>query len=445
MQLSQSLETELNNYPLEVLHDYIRKREEDEIRNIKPDIEDENTTEEDDEDVEDDKNEEDVVAYTEEYLEKCYEIIKTNIHLLKEQKYWQLLSNEIQSHLSIDDINHIMYSIFGLLIPFRSIKTYTPDHVDKSVMQQHITWLRNLPQPEQRTPEWYTYRHTRVTASSAWKILDTKSQVHRYIWDKCQELNLKKFETTSLNTPFHWGHKYEPLASLYYEHTYNTKIEDFGCIPHETEEWLAASPDGINVDPNSTRFGRMLEIKNIVNREITGIPKKEYWIQMQLQMEVCQLPECDFLECRFKEYDGLKEYKNDGSWNETKDGKLKGIILMFNHPDEMGPHYEYPSRLGMMEYETTEWENRIIQYNEEQGRDWIQTIYWYLDEVSCVLVERNTEWFNSVKTQMKECWETIQHEKKNGFSHREPKKRPLVNKEVKKIQGCVLTISTDDL
>ena len=48
----------------------------------------------------------------------------------------------------------------------------------------------------------------------------------------------------------------------------------------------------------------MLEIKNIVNREITGIPKKEYWVQMQMQMEVCAIyEECDFLETRFKEYE----------------------------------------------------------------------------------------------------------------------------------------------
>ena len=47
------------------------------------------------------------------------------------------------------------------------------------------------------------------------------------------------------------------------------------------------------------RYGRLVEIKNIVNREITGIPKKEYWVQMQLQMEVTDLDECDFLETRF--------------------------------------------------------------------------------------------------------------------------------------------------
>ena len=36
--------------------------------------------------------------------------------------------------------------------------------------------------------------------------------------------------------------------------------------------YLAASPDGINIDEKSKYFGYMLEIKNIVNREITGNP-----------------------------------------------------------------------------------------------------------------------------------------------------------------------------
>ena len=52
----------------------------------------------------------------------------------------------------------------------------------------------------------------------------------------------------------------------------------------------------------------MVEIKNIVNREITGRPKEEYWIQTQIQMEVCDLDECDFVETRFKEYDSKEDY-----------------------------------------------------------------------------------------------------------------------------------------
>ena len=62
------------------------------------------------------------------------------------------------------------------------------------------------------------------------------------------------------------------------------------------------------MDNKNDRYGRMLEIKNIVNRDITGIPKKAYWVQMQLQMEVCDLEECDFLETRFKEYDNEQAF-----------------------------------------------------------------------------------------------------------------------------------------
>ena len=85
---------------------------------------------------------------------------------------------------------------------------------------------------------------------------------------------------------------------MYYEKTYNTTVGDFGCISHTDYEYIAASPDGINIDDTSPLYGRMLEIKNTVSRVITGIPKLEYWIQMQIQMEVCDLNECDFLEMK---------------------------------------------------------------------------------------------------------------------------------------------------
>ena len=77
---------------------------------------------------------------------------------------------------------------------------------------------------------------------------------------------------------------------------FDTKVGEFGCIPHPTYSvHIGASPDGINIASESNkRFGRMLEIKNIVNRDITGIPKQEYWIQTQIQMETCDLDECDF-------------------------------------------------------------------------------------------------------------------------------------------------------
>ena len=142
------------------------------------------------------------------------------------------------------------------------------------------------------------------------------------ILEKCETLNIDKFKVTNTNSPLHWGQKYEPVSILYYESIYSTKVDEFGCS-HSKYSFIAASPDGIICDQSSNLFGRMLEIKNVVSREITGIPKMEYWIQMQLQMEVCDLNECDFLETKFVEYSSQEEYLLD---DETK---YKGIILQF--------------------------------------------------------------------------------------------------------------------
>jgi len=67
---------------------------------------------------------------------------------------------------------------------------------------------------------------------------------------------------------------------------------------------------------------------------ITGIPKEDYYIQMQLQMEVCDLNECDFVETKFIEYDSYNDYIEDGSGCFTHDEKYKGIIKVYINNNE---------------------------------------------------------------------------------------------------------------
>ena len=47
-----------------------------------------------------------------------------------------------------------------------------------------------------------------------------------------------------------------------------------------------------------------------------------------------------------------------------------------------------------------------------------RTDYWYLDQISCVLVQRNREWFSAVVSQFVSIWETIEKERVSGYSHR---------------------------
>ena len=304
-----------------------------------------------------------------------------------------------------------------------------------------------------------TYAHRKSSNhhnSSAKK--DTKKQDN----DTKDKNDIKEVTMVNTNTTLHWGQKYEPLSVKIYEHTYNTKIEDFGCIQHETYMFLGASPDGINADTESKRYGRMLEIKNIVNREINGIPKKEYWIQMQLQMEVCDLDECDFLETKFTEYPDYSSYVSDTvdelyedeagiefqNMSLSKDNKNKGLIIYF-HTKEGKPFYLYNPLDIIHPVDITEWlENTVdyYQYNPEFKYTYMKTIYWKLEHVSCVLVCRNRQWFKDNISSLEELWTTIEKERVSGYDHRAPnrkQKKETIDLTTKPSGGCLLQFNKE--
>jgi hypothetical protein len=220
---------------------------------------------------------------------------------------------------------------------------------------------------------------------------------------------------------------------MVYEHRNRTTLGEFGCIQHDTYPFIGASPDGINIEPASPIYGRMVEIKNIVNREITGRPKEEYWIQTQIQMEVCDLDECDFVETRFKEYESKEDYDADGTVIQgyTASGNEKGVILWFQTAPRVTQYgdispptqlYEY-APIGATPYEYDKWEVEMFAKHERLGSIWVRTIYWYLDQYSCVLVRRNRLWFEEAVPVLEELWETIEQERSSGFEHRAPSKR----------------------
>jgi putative phage-type endonuclease len=376
----------------------------------------------------------------------------------------ELFFVQFEDHIDLnedieDDMNDILSDAFDIyfetfyqgrsksMLPIIEINESNKLIVEQTnnILQQKIDYLRSIPQPEQRTPEWYSFRHNLITASNAYKAFEGQSTVNQLIYEKCQPLKTNssddKFSMVNVNTPFHWGQKYEPLSVQIYEYIYNTKVEDFGCIQHNTYKFLGASPDGINVKLDSPLYGRMLEIKNIVNREITGIPKKEYWIQTQLQMEVCDLDECDFLETKFTEYENFKDFCDDGQ-EKTEKGEFKGIIMYFN-TKEGKPFYVYKP-LEILNYvEIDEWEEKMIEKyeSEEHNMLWIKNNYWKLEKLSCVLILRNRKWFQDNIEQLEKVWNIILKERETGFEHRAPVKR--VKKETTnkpEFQGCLLNI-----
>lgn len=265
-----------------------------------------------------------------------------------------------------------------------------------------INIVENKDQPEQRTDEWYKYRYNMLTASSMWKIFKSDSTRKELIKNKKEPLDLNKYKNVNTESPLHWGHKYEPISVMFYENMFDTEVGDFGCIKHSNYNYVGASPDGINIKKNHNLYGRMLEIKNIVNRTLSGIPKYEYWIQMQIQMEVCDLDYCDFLECKFTEYNSYDDFINDGTFNKTKEHMHKGIIVqLFNGVEPL--YYYKPFDMSQEDFE--KWKDTII--DEKTDCSWIRDIYWYLEEYSCILVERNKEWFKQSVDDITFIWSKI--------------------------------------
>ena len=374
---------------------------------------------------------ESVYDYSLELMESEYidSNILENIYSLSKEESIKMLESYLKMGLSF---------VFKYVIPKRSYnKSYIRSNkINYVKIENKLKKIKSIIQPEQRSDEWYIFRNSTLTASNIWKVFVSDYSQTQLILEKCEPLDINKFKVTNTNSPLHWGQKYEPVSLLYYEYIHNTKVSEFGCIPHKDYSYIAASPDGIICDGSSNLFGRMLEIKNVVSRDITGIPKMEYWIQMQLQMEVCDLNECDFLETKFIQYDTEEEYRED------KETEYKGVILQYLKGES--PYYIYaPFMLNDLDSEEYKiWEDEEKEKNKDL--ELIARLYWKLVKISCVLVLRNKLWFKKVQPMIEIFWNNLVKERESGeYKERIKKKRKLALEDAKSksdfpMGGCLI-------
>ncbi len=148
-----------------------------------------------------------------------------------------LYSEIIDAFKSIDLTEMVEEGIVLYFSIIRKPRSYTGPHIttpeSKRDIQAQIQNLRSMPQPEQNTPEWFDFRWTRLTASSAWKALDSDAKKNELIYSKCKPIDKAKYSKVNVKSATHHGHKFEPISTIFYEDKFNTEIEEFGCIPDE--------------------------------------------------------------------------------------------------------------------------------------------------------------------------------------------------------------------
>lgn len=257
----------------------------------------------------------------------------------------------------------------------------------KEVVKELLT----RPFIKQRTPEWFKLREDRLTASDLYDAVKNPLSLAK-----------KKLKGTTYNSnaipALKWGTMFEPIATNIYEDLKKKKVFEFGLIINDDIKNFGASPDGITDD------GYMIEIKCPYKRKIEDgkIPEK-YQYQIQGQLAVCRLNNCDYVECEFVSFENRDEFEK-----EIVKDDYYGIIgeLRMNN--------------GEIQYKYSKFNKNISDIKEiydemDELSNGYKLIYWKLKLINIQEVKFDKErWDNEIEPKIKDFHLIYMNEKKNN-------------------------------
>ena len=283
--------------------------------------------------------------------------------------------------------------------------------IDIKQYRAELKVLLQLPLMKQRTTEWFEARKTRLTASDLYDAIKVSSNgcdssVSIKLAKK--KANIVAADTINYNAipALKWGTMFEPMATRCYSQKMNDiNIHDFGLICDTDNEHFGASPDGIN------ELGIMLEIKCPYSRKIVdGVIPDKYKMQIQGQLAVCKLKECDYIECIFKSLDTTDEYLE----LEDSTALRHGVIAEFyNQKGEYVYFYSEPNRTPKECLEDIHIiAEDIIKSGSVSGGGeklkFSKYTYWRLDEMIIQRVVFNDREWLSIIPKINTFWEKVE-------------------------------------
>ena len=185
----------------------------------------------------------------------------------------------------------------------------------------------------QGTEEWLETRIGKVTASRVADVMaKTKSGYStsraNYMAEKVAEILTGQAPEHFTNSAMQHGTETEPVARNHYEHITGRIVSEVGLICHPTIERLAGSPDGVMSD-------RGLEIKcpytaTHIETLLKGTVKKQYVIQMQVNMMCTGLKKWDFMSFDNRLPDNLSTYIKTFEYDDELAKEIESEVVKFN-------------------------------------------------------------------------------------------------------------------
>jgi len=180
---------------------------------------------------------------------------------------------------------------------------------------ENVARLKELPQSAQKSAAWHNEALDLLTGHEFGSVVyGTESGRNLVMAKKCgtpvvvnehepeqvgSSQTVYTFDADGKLSAFKWGWRFEPVVRDLYERCFagGGVFDGLGRIRHPFLPRLAASPDGLIT--SGPRCGRLVEIKSPITRELNGIIPADYYCQMQLQAEVCDVDAVDYIEMRF--------------------------------------------------------------------------------------------------------------------------------------------------
>ena len=175
--------------------------------------------------------------------------------------------------------------------------------------------LPKLVQSAQKSAEWHAESRNMLSGHEFGPIcVGSRSERYTVLAKKCSPEIVTTGQSDSRTvfltsedgrlSAFRWGWRYEPVARMLFEQYISemdgvetTVYDGLGRIRHPSLPRVGASPDGLIM--TGKRLGRLLEIKCPISRELDNRVPLQYYCQMQLQAEVCDVAAVEYLEVQF--------------------------------------------------------------------------------------------------------------------------------------------------
>jgi putative phage-type endonuclease len=322
----------------------------------------------------------------------------SNMDAFDKDDAMSIINNIHLNHLSYNEVSNRIHKIKGY--------------------RHQLFNLKKIPFVKQRTQEWLDLRKDRLTASDLYDAIKGGANTLSLAKKKA---NVTVDKTNYKNIPpLKWGTMFEPMAArCYSQYNNNIMIHDFGLICDTQNQHFGASPDGIS------DMGIMIEIKCPYTRKlIDGFVPPKYLSQIQGQLAVCELKECDYIECEFKQFDSKEDYLNT---LDTSSLFNHGIIAEFTDAnDEYFYLYSTENITPSQALNDIDTQIKLVDTNTLKFKKYT---YWHLIQMNIQKVKFNEEEWKITTQKITEFWNKVEQ-----FKCMTPEELKLLETPKKKIK-----------